>query len=381
MKVKFVYYSLSDTGKVRKANEDFYGDELTQNGHVFVVCDGMGGHMGGAEASQLAVSSILEYFREHQGNSPQELIKQAIKFANTQVHGYATMNPELRNMGTTCVLLLLGTDGNLYYGHVGDSRIYQYYQGQLTRLTKDHSYVQFLVDSGEITEEEMETHPNRNQILRALGIDEEVKVDVAAQSIAPQEGTMLLLCSDGLSGMVSDAQIKVFLDEFHQHKTQKTVERLIEEALKNGGKDNVTATLLYFDSPDTTLPIPPVSEASRPEEPIAAPPKGKVSRKTLTWALLFIVLSVVALIIAFNPWAASPPQKEEEKKEQQGDSTVIKSKGSHLNTEQNNIRTEEEKKDTANTKETGTGTDSSEPKETQPEVKSEKNSAKKKDGK
>jgi protein phosphatase len=253
MSNNFVFHSLSNIGLVRKANEDSYGDERSENGHVFVVCDGMGGHIGGAKASQLAVSSVLEYFRNHKDKSPTQLIHEAICFANTQVHGYADVNPEFKGMGTTCVVLLVSPDNKIYYGHVGDSRLYLYLNGELKRLTKDHSYVQFLVDTGQISEEEMETHPNKNQILKALGIDENVKPEVNQEAFIPKEGSLFMLCSDGLCGMVTDSAMKAILDGFSLNKTNKTAELLVDAALENGGKDNITVTLIYFDAADTTV--------------------------------------------------------------------------------------------------------------------------------
>lgn len=254
MNKNFIFHSDTNVGLVRKANEDAYGDELTPNGHVFVVCDGMGGHVGGAKASGLAVVGILEFFQNHLSANPSQLIADAIKFANTQVHGYASTFPEFKGMGTTCVVLLVAPDGKIYYGHVGDSRIYMYSKGILSRLTKDHSYVQFLVDTGEISESEMETHPNKNQILKALGIDESVKPEICPAPLDAVSGTIFLLCSDGLSGMVADSLMKEHLDRFAQNKAGRTVELLIENALQNGGNDNITATLICIDDDDNSSP-------------------------------------------------------------------------------------------------------------------------------
>jgi serine/threonine protein phosphatase PrpC len=306
------FESQSHVGKTRKANEDSYGDELTPNGHIFVVCDGMGGHVGGAKASQLAVSSILEFFRNNKSDNLPALINDAINFANTQVHGHATEYPEFTGMGTTCVVMLITAENKVYYGHVGDSRIYQYTNGQLKKLTKDHSYVQFLVDTGEITEEEMETHPKKNQILKALGIDEEVKADVCQSPLIPEQDCLFLLCSDGLNGMVVDKDIKAHLDKFGTENLEETVAQLIENALENGGKDNVTATLIQYKAGLVAAKDDATQDLSKPA-------KTRVIPRNMLFMLFAGIIATVALVYAFTQYPTS--NTKEEKKEEISDST------------------------------------------------------------
>lgn len=245
----------SDVGNVRKNNEDFYGEKKLKGGHVFVVCDGMGGHLGGEIASQKAVECILDYFVRSSGENEVQMIHEAIKFANSQVHGFATTYPEYKGMGTTCVVVYLTNQGKLYYGHVGDSRLYLHNKQGLRSITKDHSYVQYLVDVGEIKESEMESHPSKNQILRALGIDEVIKPEVCQDPIHPSPGDTFLLCSDGLNGMIGSEDIRQILDLKRQGNTIDCISaQLIQAALDAGGKDNVTVGLIDFGGePDITI--------------------------------------------------------------------------------------------------------------------------------
>jgi serine/threonine protein phosphatase PrpC len=255
MLINYIFSAKTDVGLVRKVNEDNLGQVKTPNGHLFVVCDGMGGHKGGAKASTMAVDCIKEYISNNKANSYQTLIEEAIAFANFQIHATAATSPELNKMGTTCVVLLVANDRKIYYGHVGDSRIYRYNNGILSRITKDHSFVQYLVDTGEITEEEMETHPNRNQILKALGIDESVKPSICESPIVAQSDDLFLLCSDGLTGMVTDEVIKSKLTEITQHGLDGVNKQLIDLANNNGGKDNITSLIVKFESLDTTTVV------------------------------------------------------------------------------------------------------------------------------
>ena len=255
MLLKYVFSELTDVGQVRKVNEDNLGSEKTSNGHLFVVCDGMGGHNGGATASAMAVRCIIEHISNNTAENYGELIADAISFANFQIHASAAINPELSRMGTTCVVMLLANDNKIYYGHVGDSRIYKFSGDVLQRITKDHSFVQFLVDSGEITEEEMETHPRRNQILKALGTEDNVKASICTEPLLPQGDDLFLLCSDGLTGMITDSVLQTMLQEIPQLGLQTVNTQLIDLANKNGGKDNITSTLIKFDGGDENTTI------------------------------------------------------------------------------------------------------------------------------
>ena len=164
----FEFGNTTHVGKVRKANEDYFGSFETPNGFVFLVCDGMGGHVGGSVASQLAVESIQEYLTNQKYNDLAEALSNSIIYANKAILAYVQNHPALGGMGTTCVALVV-KENTLYYAHVGDSRIYIYSHNLLQRLTIDHSFVQRLVDFGEIYEEEAKKHPRRIALPTALG--------------------------------------------------------------------------------------------------------------------------------------------------------------------------------------------------------------------
>lgn len=237
-------YAESVIGNVRKAQEDSYAVELaTVNGDVFVVCDGMGGHVGGKMASTIAVNSILEFLKKEKYDDPVSALDLALQFANMQILGYADEHPELKGMGTTACVLLL-QEANAYIAHVGDSRIYLYLNDkhQLHRITKDHSYVQTLVDAGQITDEEAESHPNKNRITKALGIKKELMPTVPGNPIHVKAGDIFLICSDGLCGMVHDKQMLRILSQNAALKQKG--DELVENALLNGGVDNITVELI-----------------------------------------------------------------------------------------------------------------------------------------
>ncbi len=266
----FQFGNHTDVGRVRQANEDYLGYYNTLNGHVFVVCDGMGGHVGGATAAQMAVNSIRAFFEHRFYDYPREAIRQALLYANGQIHAAAGQNPQLRGMGTTCVLVLL-RKGELWYGHVGDSRLYRLSGGRLERLTRDHSYVQQLMDQGLITEAEAENHPRRNELTRALGTSREVVVDVASQPVLPAPGDAFLLCTDGLTGLLSDEIIQAELAGSGPAQTRAV--RLVEQANDAGGYDNITVQLIGFEPQPAARPVPPVTPPTPTAQTPPTPPK------------------------------------------------------------------------------------------------------------
>lgn len=255
----FRFGNHSDVGRVRQQNEDYMGYFETLNGHLFIVCDGMGGHLGGSTASQIAVNSIRGYLQQQIYASPEEAIYSAVQYANQRIYQESQVNQELRGMGTTCVLSLVR--GNLlYYAHVGDSRLYYSHQGNMRRLTKDHSFVQALIDQGVLSEQEAETHPRRNELLRALGTHGNVDVDLGKEPVVPYRDDVFLLCSDGLNAHVSDREIaEVLRDEFLsvQHKALK----LVEMANMGGGEDNITVQIIDFHNATHSPPSPSNYEA------------------------------------------------------------------------------------------------------------------------
>ena len=202
-----VAYGLTITGQVRKANEDSCGFMSVPNGELFVVCDGMGGHVGGATASRIAVAQIIEHFKAQRYDDIYQALNDALLRANTQILGEAAAEPSLKGMGTTaCIVLVDGPDA--YIAHVGDSRIYLYEAAKqrLFRITKDHSLVQALVDQGQLDDRDAEHHPQKNVIMKALGTKEDLRPEVYRSPVQPATGDMFLICSDGLSGMVEEVE-------------------------------------------------------------------------------------------------------------------------------------------------------------------------------
>ncbi|MDR1813336.1 MAG: Stp1/IreP family PP2C-type Ser/Thr phosphatase [Tannerella sp.] len=236
--------SATDVGLVREQNEDNCGTAETPNGMVCVVCDGMGGHTGGQEASRIAVDCIIQHLSGEKYADICQAIRDAMEFANMQILGTATEHPELQGMGTTACVLLI-QDEQVWIAHVGDSRIYLYVakEKRLHRLTKDHSFVQGLVDQEIIYPEEADNHPDRNRLIKALGIKEEPNPEIPENPILPAKGDIFLICSDGLSGMVSDSQIEVILADSKTDMQQK--EAVLMSAAKSaGGTDNITFQLI-----------------------------------------------------------------------------------------------------------------------------------------
>ena len=242
--MKLNHFSKTVVGLVRKANEDSIGHIITPNKsniNVRIVCDGMGGHIGGAKASNIAINSIREYFLNTPNPVPQVALNEAITFANLQIFGSAQAEPEFKGMGTTCTVLL-ESEGLIYIAHVGDSRIYIHTDEKLYRITKDHSYVQGLVDKGQISDQQMETHPNKNQLTRALGIAAEVEVEVASKPILAKSGDSFLLCSDGLNGLINDRMINSVIKSNNTLETK--CNNLITMAEAAGGHDNISVDLI-----------------------------------------------------------------------------------------------------------------------------------------
>lgn len=248
MNEEFNYCHVSertDVGCVRAANEDSMINFTCQNGLVAAVCDGMGGHVGGAVASQTAVNAIKSFLSAQYFQNPFDAIVAAIDNANRAILQTAAARPELQGMGSTCVMVIV-RGGMVYYGSVGDSRIYLVRNHTIKQLTRDQSYVQMLVDAGEITPEQAEHHPQKNVITNALGLADMRPATVAAAPIRPEAGDCFLLCSDGLSGMVPDKEIGKIVSKQQTMRSQARVDALVELARQNGGKDNITAQIVEF---------------------------------------------------------------------------------------------------------------------------------------
>ena len=232
-------FSKTDRGRVRTDNQDaYFAGKITDDSVFAVVCDGMGGANAGNVASELAVRHISEYvirsYRDGMDMTDTEkTLKNAIVSANISLYDKAVNNAELAGMGTTAVAAFV-KDGTAVIAHVGDSRIYLV-NGEIKQLTRDHSVVQSLIESGKITPADAKVHPRKNVITRALGAEEDVAVDSDCLNLS--NGDTLLLCSDGLTNFLDDKDI---LTVFQNNDISAVAERLVEEANKNGGGDNIT---------------------------------------------------------------------------------------------------------------------------------------------
>lgn len=231
-------YGRSDIGMLRQENQDAFGVCPLQGGALLsVVCDGMGGESGGKEAADTCVSTFLSAYNEKNIPTAEDLADTLLS-ANTEILAKRDKNGYAR-MGTT-VVLALATEQALTLLWAGDSRAYLLHGDALSRLTRDHSYVQALVDGGKIPPEEARTHPKRNLITRAVGVSDTVEPDTL--TLAWSEGDRLLLCSDGLYGMVEEKELLEILSE--EHTVERTAHELICAANSHGGEDNITVLLL-----------------------------------------------------------------------------------------------------------------------------------------
>ena len=240
-------WGVTDKGVVRQQNQDDFHIELTQPDVALgIVCDGMGGARAGNVASRLAVDTFLDTARERSVDQwradPEALLNFGAEQANQAVHFRAGIDAECRGMGTTMVAMVL-KNGLAHIVHAGDSRAYLYRHGRLERLTRDHSMVQQLVDSGQITREQAAIHPQKNLITRALGVSANIVPEYNRCEI--EEGDILLLCTDGLTNMVSDDDIAQVLREVPFFDATSI---LVDRALQAGGQDNITVLLMGVET-------------------------------------------------------------------------------------------------------------------------------------
>lgn len=240
----FVLANCTDTGKARNVNEDSMATFDSPNGRVVTVCDGMGGQNAGDVASQLAVTVIQDILSDNTFATPEEAITRSIIAANQAILRRASQDVNLSGMGATCVMIII-KEGKVYYGSVGDSRIYYISGGMIRQITKDQSYVQTLVDAGEITQEAAEHHQDKNQITNALGLEGMMPPVIGQMPITPEPGSIFLLCSDGLSGMINNNTILSTVMNRNLSLNDRAVQ-LVNLANAAGGLDNITVQLVEF---------------------------------------------------------------------------------------------------------------------------------------
>ncbi len=237
-------FAKSDIGKSREINQDYYYiSQDTDVPRLYILADGMGGYKGGEIASKLATDSVKSYINSNFDENLVEkdeilkLIESAVEYANMVVYEKSKEVPELEGMGTTLEVCLI-YNNKAYIGHVGDSRIYRIRKGVIRKLTKDHSYVQQLVEDKKITREEAKTHPKKNMLTKALGCTPYVEPDIRARNF--ERDDIFIMCSDGLTNMVDDNNIC----ELIMQDITTAADKLIENANASGGYDNITVIII-----------------------------------------------------------------------------------------------------------------------------------------
>ena len=336
--VSATFYARTDLGQTREHNEDAFlvgdltagkarvhSEVVTQaigtRGLLFLVADGMGGAAAGELASAMAADLIFGHLAGTWSREPAEelteqrfilRLREAVDLANLQIHAYAREHAEVRGMGTTATVA--GVLGNkLFLAQVGDSRAYLVRAGEAVQITKDQSLMQRLVDAGELTEEEAEASTRRNIILQALGPDPRIRVEITFQPLA--QGDILVLCSDGLSGLVKRDEIAEAL--VAENDLRAVAEGLVTTANARGGPDNITVVLARFEGagmPEPTTeetpayavyssdehPAVPVGEeiAGRPEPPVVSPPASPARRTGSPAGMALLVIGTLLVLFA-----------------------------------------------------------------------------------
>lgn len=240
----------SDRGKVRVNNQDTAHAEPASergrsHGRLFLVADGMGGHAAGEVASRLAADAILDAYYSNplvQDQDPAPLLASAFQAANARILQEASAHREFHRMGTTCTAALV-RDARLWFAHVGDSRGYLFHDGSLKQVTRDHNVVAEWVIEGRVAPQDAQTHEMRHVLTRALGIAERVDVDVNPEPLVLRPGDRVLVCSDGLSGVIADDRIEAVLGERPLEDAART---LVDEANERGGPDNITLVIVEW---------------------------------------------------------------------------------------------------------------------------------------
>jgi serine/threonine protein phosphatase PrpC len=241
--------SLTDVGRQRENNEDSYlywepdsDEEFCRKGRLAVIADGMGGYEGGQEASRLAVDTVREIYDTAFEDDPQKALVSSLTAAHTSIQRYAVEHPQFQGMGTTCTALAI-VGSRLYFAHVGDSRLYLIRGAKVSRLTRDHSYVGRLVESGIVRSEDAESHPQRHILTAALGSGREVDPDFPAEPLALEDGDYLMLCTDGLWSLITEHEIASVIPA---NSPAESCLALIKMALDRGGPDNVSVIVIRF---------------------------------------------------------------------------------------------------------------------------------------
>ncbi|MBK8726516.1 MAG: serine/threonine-protein phosphatase [Holophagaceae bacterium] len=297
------YAALTHPGRVRKNNEDAYlvnaldGEEpqvsgplrsrtICKNGLLAAVADGMGGAAAGEVASREGLAAVAVYLFGHWGRLPEaevseplliEALRGAVEEASKAVLRWSDDDRTARGMGSTLTSTLIW-NGCAYLAQIGDSRAYLFRRGELVQLTTDQTLVHEMITAGSLTPEQARVHPQRNMITQALGCPTPI-IPVLGK-VALRRGDRLLICSDGLHGEVDDGRLQAILAQ--AFSPRRTLELMLEEALKNGGRDNITALLLALDDPALLLPgqgeSPKVVDPDSPDSDVKASLMGRLGR-------------------------------------------------------------------------------------------------------
>lgn len=237
-------FAKTDIGKERKINEDYYYISPTDsNIKLYIIADGMGGYNAGEVASKMATISVKEYIEKHFEESKIsrelliKLISNAIEYANNIVYQKSISSKEFNGMGTTLDVCLI-YNNKAYIGHIGDSRVYRIRKNFMRKITKDHSYVQTLIEDGTITKEEAYNHPKKNMLTKALGCLEKVEPDIYIKTFIQDD--IFVMTTDGLTNMIKEDEIYKIINE----NPQISAEKLITEANARGGFDNITVIII-----------------------------------------------------------------------------------------------------------------------------------------
>ena len=285
---------LTDVGRARPHNEDYVdyripvdSRELARKGSIFLVADGMGGHQAGEVASQGAVEIVIKQYYEDAGHDVPTSLVRAFRTANQQIHNQSQTDPSKAGMGTTLVAaVILGR--KVYVANVGDSRAYLINRQGIAQITEDHSWVEEQVRAGLLTVEQARKHPQRNLVTRALGSKPSVEVDIFEGEI--NTGDRLLLCSDGLTGRVSDPEISAIVQK---HLPEEAARLLVAEANERGGNDNITVLIVSAQQELATV-----------KAPVLPPPGEKAGRKLplvpILAGLAILILVAVGGVLAWK---------------------------------------------------------------------------------
>jgi protein phosphatase len=283
MDIKF--FGKSDIGKTRRTNEDFFlSQKLNDREYIFIVADGMGGHQAGDVASELGTNTFLREYklRRSAGMDIREAMEESIYKANDSILQMAASDPRKSGMGTTfsaCVVY----DSFAHIIHVGDSRVYMVRDEHLSRMTRDQTFVEKMVEEGRISEEEAREHPQKNILYMSLGAQESFEPE-ARSDIEINDGDIFVICSDGLNNMISD---DVILEYTLSYPPEEAVERLIEAANDMGGMDNITILIVEVGK----------RKKSKDTEPIDI---SELNHKKKKWPLFFFFCYLALCLMSFN---------------------------------------------------------------------------------